>query len=269
MHRDGRTSDRISSILTNGVDDVNSDFVHLPGTPETALRRADLASLPANAPPAPWRVTAAALLWTDRPDDRARAAIDAVVPREVSAGATPIATVGALIRYLRTPVGRYREVIGAVVYRRGATVFTHIPFIAVDSPASVVGGRTNWALPKTLASFDGQPADGTSMAANGDDWRVEATPTSHRLMVPMLIPKLLALVQLGPHRTVWSVRPSCFGVTRLARIDVQVTAAPTVADWFPSGIRRGTVSPRLTMVLGPAVRRDCGRSQSPTPYAQD
>jgi len=232
---------------------VNSDFVHLAGTPETALRHEDLVTLPASAPPAPWRVTAAAMLWTDRPDDRARAAIDAVVPKEVSAGATPIATVGALIRYLRTPVGRYREVIGAVVYRRGATVFTHIPFIAVDSPASVVGGRTNWALPKTLASFDGQPAGGTSMAANGDDWRLEATPTAHLLMVPMLVPKLLALVQLGPHGTVWSVRPSSYGVARLARIDVRVMAAPTLADWFPAGIHWGTLTPRLTMVLGRAV----------------
>jgi hypothetical protein len=232
---------------------VNSDFADLPGAPETMLRREDLAALPATAPPAPWRVTATALLWTDRPDARVRAAIDAVVPTEVSAGATPIATVGALIRYLRTPVGRYREVIGAVVYRRGATVFTHIPFIAVDSLASVVGGRTNWALPKTLASFDGQPAHGISMAATGVDWRVEATPTAHRLMVPMLIPKLLGLVQLGPHRTLWSVRPTCYGVTRLARIDVRVTAAPTLRDWFPSGTRRGTLTPRLTMVLGPAI----------------
>lgn len=228
---------------------MNSDFADLPGTPETALRPEDLATLPATAPPAPWRVTAAALLWTDRPDARARAAIDAVVPTEISAGATPIATVGALIRYLRSPVGSYREVIGAVVYRRGATVFTHIPFIAVDSAASVVGGRTNWALPKTLASFDGQPAHGVSMAATGGDWHVEATPTSHRLMVPMLIPKLFALVQLGPHRTVWSVRPSCYGVTWLDRIDVRMTAAPTLRDWFPSGIRRGILSPQLTMFL--------------------
>ena len=234
---------------------MNSDFADLPGTPQTALRPEDLATLPATAPPPPWRITAAALLWTDRPDVRARAAIDAVVPREVSAGATPIATVGALIRYLRTPVGRYREVIGAVVYRRGATVFTHIPFIAVDSAASVVGGRTNWALPKTLASFEGQPAHGVSMAATGNDWCVEATPMSYRLMVPMLVPKLLAVVQLGPHRSLWSVRPSCYGVTRLARIDVRMTAAPTLRDWFPSGIRRGVLSPQLTMFLS---RPDAG-----------
>jgi hypothetical protein len=201
---------------------VNSEFADLPGTPETALRPEDLATLPATAPPAPWRVTAAALLWTDRPDARARAAIDAGVPTEI---------------------------IGAVVYRRGATVFTHIPFIAVDSAASVVGGRTNWALPKTLASFDGQPAHGVSMAATGGDWRVEATPTAYRLVVPMLIPKLLALVQLGPHHTVWSVRPSCYGVTRLARIDVRLTAAPTLRDWLPSGFRRGILSPQLTMFL--------------------
>jgi Acetoacetate decarboxylase (ADC) len=233
---------------------VNSDFVRLSGTPETDLRREDLVTFPASAPAAPWRVTARALFWTDRPDDRARSAIEAVVPVEVSAGATPIATLGALIRYLDTPVGCYSEIIGAVVYRRGGTVFSHIPFIAVDSPASVVGGRTNWALPKTLASFDGQPANRIPMIATGGDWRVEATPTARRLPVPLLVPKLLALVQLGPHRTVWSVRPSSYGMARPAQADVRVTAQPTLRDWFPSGMRPSALG-RLTMFLGPATRR--------------
>jgi len=233
---------------------LNSDFVRLSGPPETALRREDVATLPASAPAAPWRVTARALFWTDRPDDRARSALEAVVPEEVSVGATPIATLGALIQYLDTPVGRYSEIMGAVVYRRGRTVFTHIPFIAVDSPASVVGGRTNWALPKTLASFDGQPANRIPMTATGGDWCVEATPTAGRLAVPLLLPKLLALVQLGPHRTVWSVRPSGYGIARPARADVRVTAQPTLRDWFPSSMRPSALG-RLTMFLGPAARR--------------
>ncbi|MGH3780916.1 MAG: hypothetical protein ACRDRO_09895 [Pseudonocardiaceae bacterium] len=84
---------------------MNTDFVRLRGTPETAL---------------------------------------------------PIATVGALIRYLRTPVGRYREVLGAVVYRRGATVFTHIP--ATPRPAWSAGaptGRWCWDLRR----WDRPPAE--------------------------------------------------------------------------------------------------------------
>jgi len=245
---------------------VNSDFVRLPGPPETALRREDLANLPASAPAAPWRVTARALFWTDRPDARARCAIEAVVPEEISADATPIATMGALIRYLETPVGRYSEIMGVVFYRRRGTVFTHIPFIAVDSPASVVGGRTNWALPKTLASFDGQPAHHTPMIASGGDWRVEATPTTRRLAVPLLLPKLLTLVQLSPHRTVWSVRPSGYGMVWPARADVRVTAQPTLRDWFPSGIRPSAVG-RLTMFLGPASRRALP-SSDPTPASR-
>jgi Acetoacetate decarboxylase (ADC) len=233
---------------------MNSDFVRLSGTPETALRREDLATLPASAPAAPWRVRARALFWTDRPDDRARSAIEAVVPEEVSAGAMPIATLGALIRYLDTPVGPYSEIIGAVVYRRGGTVFSHIPFIAVDSPASVVAGRTNWALPKTLASFEGQPANRIPMIATGGDWRVEANPTAGRLALPLLVPRLLAMVQLGPHCTVYSVRPSSYGMARPARADVRVTAQPTLRDWFPAGRCPSTVG-QLTMFLGPAAKR--------------
>jgi hypothetical protein len=218
------------------------------------LRHEDLATLPDSAPAAPWRVSAHALIWAARADERARCAIQAVVPTEVSEGATPIATLGALIRYLSTPVGRYSEIIGAVIYRRGAAVFSHIPFIAVDSPASVVGGRTNWALPKTLASFDNQPAPGIPVIATGGDWRVEATPTAGRLAVPLLLPPLLALAQLGPHRTVYSVRPSSSGMVRLGRADVRVSAQPTLGDWFPSGMRLSALG-QLTMFLGPASRR--------------
>jgi len=199
---------------------VTSDFVRLSGTPETALRSEDVATLPASAPAAPWRVTARTLFWTDRPADRARSAIEAVVPEEVSAGATPIATLGALIH----------------------------------SPASIVGGRTNWALPKTLANFDGQPANRVPMIATGGGWCVEATPTARRLAVPLLVPKFLALVQLGPHRTVWSVRPSSYGMARPARTDVRVSAQSTLRDWFPSGMRPSAVG-QLTMFLGPAAKR--------------
>jgi hypothetical protein len=233
---------------------VDSDFVRLPGAPETALRREDLATLPDSAPGPPWRVSAHVLIWAARAGERARSAIQELVPQEVSAHATPIATLGALIRYLDTPVGRYSEIIGAVVYCRGGTVFSHIPFIAVDSPVSVVGGRTNWALPKTLANFENQPAPGIPMIATGGDWRVEATPTATRFAVPLLVPRLLALVQLGPHRTVWSVRLSNYGMARLARADVQVSAQPTLRDWFPSGMRPSALG-QLTMFLGPAARR--------------
>ena len=233
---------------------MDSDFVRLPGTPETTLRREDLATLPASAPGPPWRVSAHALIWAARVDERARGAIQALVPQEISAHATPIATLGALIRYLDTPVGRYSEIIGAVVYRRGGTVFSHIPFIAVDSPASVVAGRTNWALPKTFASFENQPAPGIPMIATGGDWRVEAIPTAARFAVPLLVPRLLALVQLGPHRTVYSVRPGSYGMMRLGRADVRVRASPTLDDWFPSGLRPSALG-QLTMFLGPAGQR--------------
>ena len=62
---------------------------------------------------------------------------------------------GAFVHYLDTPVGPYAEVLAspAVLLRGGLLAAAHIPFIAVDSEASVRGGRENWALPKTLARF--------------------------------------------------------------------------------------------------------------------
>jgi hypothetical protein len=72
------------------------------------------------------------------------------------------ASAGALISYADTPVGPYHEVIGMVIVRHGARLLVHVPFIAVDSPTSLVGGRVNWALPKTLADFTGEPRSGTA-----------------------------------------------------------------------------------------------------------
>ena len=64
-------------------------------------------------------------------------------------------TAAALVAYHRGPVGPYAELLASpVVLADGAG---HVPFIAVDSPASVAGGRANWALPKDLAGFDGAP----------------------------------------------------------------------------------------------------------------
>lgn len=231
---------------------MQHDFVHLPGVPETALSREALQTLPENRAPAPWRVGASGVFWTGRPDGAARAAIEAAVPAEVCDGATPVMVIGGLISYRSTPVGPYSEVVGIVMYRRGRSLFCHVPFIAVDSPASVVGGRTNWALPKTMASFTGEPAASTTMTAEGSDWRIEASVRAGRLPLPALALKLVPVVQLGPHAMTYAVRPGGYGVVRRADIQVRVDAQPTLRHWFPAGSCSGVLGTRLTAVFAPA-----------------
>lgn len=224
---------------------MRSDFAQLSGVPGSSLTDDELAQLPPDSAPAPWKISASALIWVGRPDAAARAAIADVVPDEISRGATLVSTVGALINYLYTPVGRYSEIIGMVIYRRGATVFGHVPFIAVDSPVSVVGGRTNWALPKTLATFEGRPADRVPLSAEGPSWRVDATARASRIPLPVVSPKLMSMVQLAPHGALWSVRPSAYGMARPARVDVRITSEAGLADWFPVGTCTGALGARL------------------------
>jgi len=66
--------------------------------------------------------------------------------------------VGGMLRYRASPVGPYAEVWatpGIRVGRHGPELT--IPFMAVDSLASLRGGRANWGLPKTLATFNSAP----------------------------------------------------------------------------------------------------------------
>ena len=232
---------------------MNPDFALLPGTPETALRPDELASLPGFAAPAPWRVVARTLFWSARPDATARAAIREVVPAELLEGAVPIITIGGLLSYQETPVGEYSEVIGIVVFRRGRSVFAHVPFIAVDSPASVVGGRTNWALPKTLARFTGRPGEPGGMVAAGETWRVRAEASPGRVPLPLITPHLPPVVQIGPGGRRFAVRPRGHGTMRPVRVEVSVAGRPSLRDWLPSGRRIGVLGTPLTASLGPAT----------------
>jgi hypothetical protein len=236
---------------------MRGDDLRLPGAPESMLSDEQLAALPANAAPAPWRLRASMLVWTGRPDARVRAALAEIVPARVSVGATPFATVGALLNYLWTPVGQYSEIIGMVVYRRGVSLFTHVPFIAVDCATSVVGGRANWALPKVLATFEGRPADRAPMTAEGPGWRVTATARASRLPLPMFAPKLVPMVQLTADGVRWAARPVGYGLVRPARVEVEVAgkaaAEPALASWFPAGTRTGMLGAQLSASLGAPV----------------
>jgi hypothetical protein len=229
-------------------------FAETPGVAETTLTQEQIASLPADAPPAPWRARARAVAWWARPDHRARAALSEALPSAPGTNVNPFLTIGAMISYGYTPVGPYSEVLVLVVLRSGARVFTHVPFIAVDSPASVVGGRENWALPKTLAAFEGVPRNQITMCAAGTGWSIRVTPRAYGPALPWLLPPIANLVQIGPGGDRVSARLRGRGTARLARVTIE-TAAASLADWFPTGRCSGAVSGNLAAGL-PAASRE-------------
>ena len=73
-------------------------------------------------------------------------------------------------------------------------------FIAVDSEASVVGGRANWALPKGLARFEGTIGLQGDAAVVGPDWTVRVGTRSRPLRLPTWL--RYSCCQLWPDLTV-------------------------------------------------------------------
>lgn len=233
------------------------ELAGIPGVAETAVPPDLLAKLPPDAPQAPWQARAHGIVWWTRPNRDALA--DALSPG--LGNITPLFVVAAMLSYQETPVGPYSEVMAIVIARRGGDVFAHVPFITVDSPASVVGGRANWALPKTLAQFHGVPQTETTMSAAGPGWEIHATPHAQGPALPWLLPPIATLVQIGPDGDRWSARLKGHGTARLAHIMVNATAAPGLADLFPTGRFPGVLSKNLTGHLPPATRDHRNRSR--------
>lgn len=231
---------------------MNPELARLPGSPESELTEEMLAQLPETAPLAPWPLAASVLSWAARPDASAVAAVRAVLPSPLR-DAKPLLTAGMLISYAETPVGRYDEIIGAVLLRQGRAVFAHVPFIAVSSSASVVGGRANWSLPKTLARFDGHPASGRTMTATGVGWEVCATARTRGPALPFVLPPLLRLVQVDPAGRRWAAPVRANGWFHAARVTVKVSSTGDLGSWLPQGPQAGLVTPKATCTL-PAPR---------------
>src|SRR6476646_8732587 len=127
------------------VDDLRA----VPAVPESMLDDATAAALPAEAPPAPWDVASTGIVWLTR-GRGVRQTLGSLLPDGRAA-----VVIGGMISYEQTPVGPYHEVFGGVGVRNGRDVTVTIPFMAVDSKDSAVGGRQNWSLPKVLAEFTG------------------------------------------------------------------------------------------------------------------
>jgi hypothetical protein len=201
------------------------------GVPESALGHADAARLPSGSAPAPWATVLDAVLWFHRAAPGARERLPGALREH---RALPV-TIGGLISYRETPVGPYHEVLASPVLLAGPKgPEAVVPFIAVDSLASVHGGRENWALPKTLARFTwpDAPRGAFELAAEGDGWSVRATVSPRTRRLPLAA--VLRNRQLTPAGDQITFASAWRGRARLATVELE-TRGPTLPDWLRSG----------------------------------
>lgn len=215
----------------------------VPGVPETALDPELLGRLPQTAPPAPWDLALQALVWFCPPG---RAAAP-VLPIARRASAHVVARGGGLVRYLETPVGGHAEALGAEVLWRPHEAGVHIPFMAADSPVSIVGGRRNWSVPKTLASFDGDPVGDRAMTARGDAWEISAR--ARALGPPLPYATAFTLLQVWPDERVRRATAGTRGRARPARVTVEASGGADLRCCVGEGTFLGAIieSARVTL----------------------
>ena len=200
---------------------MTASLADLPGVPESRLPAALLAQLPGSTPAPPWPCRVRAVVWVQR----SRCPVPGPTGR-----AWPL-VLAAVVQYLDSPVGAYREVFAGPLVRGLHRPVLHVPFIAVDSLPSVHGGRAHWSLPKALASFAGAwPA--TTVTGDGWSVRVDATTSGPRLPVAGPLPTSqdgrVAVARLS-------------GRGRLARVHVEAQG-PTLSGWLGTGTHLGVVA---------------------------
>jgi acetoacetate decarboxylase len=206
----------------------------VPGVPETVLPDELLDRLPAGTPPPPWSFRVRAVVWLQR----------SAVPLPAGSsyrGKTLPVTVAAVVEYLDSPVGPYREIFAGAPLRRLGRPAVHVPFIAVDSLASLQAGRAYWSLPKTLASFDG--AGGRRTVVSGASWSVEVAVRALGPPLPLAVPFRSAQDgRTAPVAVRGTVRPG------LVRVSAR---GATLGGWLGDGLHAGFVA-RGRIDLGPA-----------------
>jgi hypothetical protein len=225
---------------------TRTEITGVPGVPETALSSELLARLPENMAPAPWDVQCAGLVWHGR---GGRAAREAFAP--ALRGSRARASIGGFVRYQTTPVGPYDEIFGLLASADGMKSWGTVSFMAVDSEASLVGGRTNWSMPKTLAGFDGEIGHKQTISGWSDGpvrWRVEATPTAigPRIKVRSKMPNR----QEFPDGVVRVSQLAARAVIRPALVRVEVVSDGPLASWLRPGLHLGAVIESAEFTLG-------------------
>jgi hypothetical protein len=226
--------------------DLRPALTGVAGVPEAALGEDLLARLPVDVPPAPWTCDAQGVVWCAR----GSAAATAALPPALRGSASGLAVVGGIVRYSSTPVGPYDEVFGLVGSHSGVQPWGSVAFMSVDSEASLVGGRANWAMPKTLAEFTGEPGSGRTMTATGEGalgWRVTVRPTAYGPLLPMRSRGRCR--QEFPDGRLGDSLVKGRGRIRVAVVDVEVESDGPLPTWLRPGRHLGAVveSARFSM----------------------
>ncbi|MBJ7332487.1 MAG: acetoacetate decarboxylase family protein, partial [Solirubrobacteraceae bacterium] len=209
------------------------------------------AQLPASSPDAPWALGLDAILWMHG----AAPGAAEFVPAALRGRRQVPFTVGGFVRYAETPVGPYNEVWGSPVglLHRGLTAAT-VPFMVVDSLASIHGGRSNWSLPKSLGTFAWE--SDTTVRADGESpagpWSVSAVASPKGPAIPFWGPSWLR--QLTPGGEALRIGARGRGMARMATVRVETTG-PSLPEWLLPGEHVGLVIRRARMRFGPAKRR--------------
>ncbi len=218
---------------------MTADLGRVAGIAETALAPEAAAALPTAPPGPPWSVRFRAVWWWSADRELREAARDAL-PATMRTPRAPLAVCAGLLRYAETPAGPYDEVFGGVsLWWRGRPRL-HVPFMAVDSAPSLVGGRVGWGFPKVLCAFDGAPASAATMRARADSWEVTATPEVRGPALPALLPPCTA-VQIRPDGDLWITPMRGRARVRRARLEVAVTGSPSLTSWLPAGHASGVL----------------------------
>lgn len=237
---------------------VANPLQRVDGVPESLLGDALAVRLPDRSAPAPWETRVQAVLWLHR----AGPAAAAQLPARLRGERTLPITIAAFIRYLDTPVGPYSEVLASpLLLARRPLPATVVPFIAVDSLASIHGGRANWALPKTLGAFEwSQPPERLGQGAfhvRGEGthgptaWSVTAAVRPRRRALPARFP--LRDVQLTPDGRELDIPMSMRGRLQLATVEI-ASSGPSLPSWLLPGRHQAIVLPDARMRFG-APRR--------------
>ncbi|HUP99918.1 MAG TPA: acetoacetate decarboxylase family protein [Aeromicrobium sp.] len=228
------------------MDSGRPELAGLAGIPETALPDALVETLPPNEAGAPWDCTCTGLIWLGRGGAHATRALPPALRTHRAR-----ATVGGFVRYADTPVGPYDEVFGLIASNSGLRSWGNVAFMAVDSRASLVGGRTNWAMPKVLSTFGGEPAAGSTMtgrAADGVEWSVSATP---RALGPAVrVRSRSETRQQFSDGRIGTSRLRFEGRVRPAFVQVEVRSAGPLASWLRPGRHLGAIVESATFTLG-------------------
>ncbi len=158
----------------------------------------------------------------------------------------PLVVVAA--RFTESPVGPYLELSVAEPARVGARIGLCVTLMVVDSPASRLGGRLNWGLPRELGTLRWL-ADQDERTLAWEDRDIVVTGRPSGPSAPMIAP-VRSLQRRADGLVVVGGRLR--GHARPAR--VELTAPDTDGLAGLAGSHRGMVLTGVRMVVNPARR---------------